>query len=256
MDETINSSELIPDRRKELEEEKLRLEINNLKRSPFNHPSFWLPFIPLGLAVVTYFWIYNTGFFDSKQAHLTYVTDTLQRRKAILDTLILAQKDSSRKLEIRLQIMQHSVDSMRRITEAAKAEAEAAKTKFKIHEETELTRKELIKLTEDFISLLEYDRTIERHREDSVEVLYGRLNDGNYAKATNARQNVYKDYMDNFSINRQTKAIYLRDKLLKYCPTYKSIAAFSYIHQTNGFDIENIVTDLTAMLSLIKKRNL
>jgi len=63
--------------KEELESEKLMCEIKNLKRSPFNSPTFYLPLFTFIISCFVYSYLLMTGFFSSKMAHLDYIIDTL-----------------------------------------------------------------------------------------------------------------------------------------------------------------------------------
>lgn len=69
----------------ELENEKLRLEIKNFKKSPLKKSSFWTSLFPVMIATIVAFSGFYTGFFDNqrtlneiKSERLAYQTDTLK----------------------------------------------------------------------------------------------------------------------------------------------------------------------------------
>jgi hypothetical protein len=75
----------------DLEREKLKAEIKNLNRSPWKTPTFWAPLLTFGIAAFTYLYLLGTGLFEDKQAHIQYVTDTLNKRAKYLDTVLKGQ---------------------------------------------------------------------------------------------------------------------------------------------------------------------
>ena len=100
------------DELEQLQKEKLQLEIGNLKAPFWKASTFWPPVFTFLTALLVYLYLFGTGIFDSKQAHLTYVTDTLRTYENHLDTIVKIQNDSSKSLSSEISRQKHITDSL------------------------------------------------------------------------------------------------------------------------------------------------
>jgi len=100
------------DELEQLQKEKLRAEIADLKRPLWKKITIWPPALTFGIALLTYGYLVGTGTFDAKQAHLTYVTDTLRVYKNHLDTIVKIQIDSSKILSSEISRQRQITDSL------------------------------------------------------------------------------------------------------------------------------------------------
>lgn len=100
------------DELEQLQKEKLRAEIADLKRPLLKKITFWPPALTFGIALLTYGYLVETGTFNAIQAHLTYVTDTLRTYKNHLDTIVKIQDDSSKVLSSEIYRQRQITDSL------------------------------------------------------------------------------------------------------------------------------------------------
>lgn len=237
----------------ELEKEKLKAEIKLLNRNQYWQPGFLTPLFTLVITVFVYGWLWNSGLFDAKQAHLTHVTDTLAAYKSRLDTNIIKLNDSSRKLNDSIQAL------IAKLNLLAKEEA-LAKQKYLYHEKQNLTKKELVEKTEALVKNINafYDKT--RKENDRLVSAMMNSSQGTEAKQnsvwklyTDSLINLSNDEMNTYNILYKADAIHLRTEMEKYLPkNYQgkmNMALYSY---AGGPMIEQVAADLAVNIARVK----
>jgi hypothetical protein len=217
----------------ELEKEKLRTEIRALNRSQFRQPAFWTTFFTFLIALITYGWFWQSGLFDTKQAHLTYVTDTLGVYKNRLDANITKLNDSARKLTDSMRTLISQVSSLR--TEEA-----SIKAKYAVNKKENLSKKEVIEKTEKLVN--------------NLRGLYLRYKRGDTSYNMVDLMKNSNTLMGDYNALYQAEAIHLRGEMEKYLPkSYQGRLDLTfYTNPTNPFGIEAVTADLEVTLKRIQ----
>lgn len=133
--EQINSNDIVPNRKRELEEKKLQLEILELERPWFQKPAFLIPIIG-ALSSILVLWV--TGFFNTKIESLTIKREQLSfetsklkdiKTELIQDSISLEKSKQSLQVDTttlrnRLRNISIENDSIKKVLHKNRAEIE------------------------------------------------------------------------------------------------------------------------------------